>query len=339
MKVEAQTLFSSACEATQWDPEAILGITNPDRGTFTCVGYAPSMRRRCRNPIARNNRDVVYGLLEILALTGPSSRMFAGLLEKAAYRSLCWRHGNQVDDIVEKWEAIIIALDLPAPKAKGKGKQSNSHAKESQSTGSYYTRYTDEYIKTEEEEDLKWKEREQDRREAQQNQQRKKRQEEEQEKEKKQQERRDREARERRQQETQKRRGEREQQAREQAMKERRDWQQAWQGYVTKWAAFEESKHEPRTAQQAQALIPWPVKSGRFGDLTSGHVESFYREACPDAKTAAMFKTMRRESLKWHPDKMCNLYRNCASGLADKMAIEMICRIVLKLREEAKAMR
>ncbi|OBT70763.1 hypothetical protein VF21_10462 [Pseudogymnoascus sp. 05NY08] len=336
MKVEARTPFSSACKATQWDPEAILDIINPDRGSFTCVGYAPSMRRRCRNPIARNNRDFVYGLLDLLALMDPSSGNFATLLEEAAYRSLCWRHGNQANDIVKKWEASIVALNLPAPEAKGKGKQSKSRTKKSQSTGSYYTRYTDEYVKTEVE-DLKQKEREQDRREAQQDQQRKKRQEE-QDKEKKQQERRDKEARERRQQEAQKRE-ERVQQAREQSMKERREWQQAWQNYVTKWAAFKEAKHDPCTVQQAQALIPWPVKSGRFGDLTREHVRGFYREACPDTKTTAMFKNMQRESLKWHPDKMVNLYRNCAPGDADKMVIGMICRVVLELREEAKAMR
>ncbi|KFY87059.1 hypothetical protein V500_07219 [Pseudogymnoascus sp. VKM F-4518 (FW-2643)] len=347
MKVEAQTPSLSACKATQWDPEAILGLTNPDRGSFTCVGHAPSMRRRCRNPIARNSRDFVYGLLDLLALMGPNSRKFATLLEEVAYRSLCWRHGSQADDIVEKWEASIAALNLPTPKAKENTKQSKSRTKKSQSTGSSYTRYTDDYVKTEVE-DCKQKEREQDRRRAQQDQQRKKKQEEQdkQDREKIQQERRDKEARERRQQEAQNRREqeaqkrrEREQQEREQAVKERREWQQAWQNYVTKWAAFKEAKHEPSTVQQAQALIPWPLKSGRFGDLTAGHVRSFYREACPDAKTTEMFKTMQRESLKWHPDKMVNLYRNCAPGEADKLAIEMICRVVLELREEARAMR
>lgn len=335
MRVEAQTP-SSAWKATEWDPEAILGIINPDRGSFTCVGYAPSMRRRCRNPIARNNRDFVYGLLELLVLIGPGGRKFATLLEEAAYRSLCWRHGNQTDGIVRKWEASIDELNLPAPQAKGKGKQSKSHTKQSQPTGSYNTRYTDDNVKTEAE-DLKQKQREQDRREAQQDQQRKKRQEE-QDKEKREQERRDKEARERRQQEAQKR-AEREQQAREQAIKERREWQQAWQNYVTKWAAFRESKHDPSTVQQAQALIPWPVKSGRFGDLTRERVGSFYREACPDAKTSAMFKTMQLESLKWHPDKMVNLYRNCAPGEADKMVIDMICRVVLELRTDARSMK
>ncbi|KFY13230.1 hypothetical protein V491_06479 [Pseudogymnoascus sp. VKM F-3775] len=377
MKVEAQTPLSSAWKATQWDPEAILGIINPDRGSFTCMGYAPSMGRRCRNPIAQNNRDFVNGLLELLVLMGPGSRKFATLLEEAAYRSLCWRHGSQTDSIVMKWEAGIDELNLPAPQAEGKGKQSKSHTKQSRSTGSSYTRYTDENVKTEAE-DLKQKRQEQDRREAQQDQQRKKRQEEqdkekrqqeqrdkearerrqqeqdeekrqqeqrdkearerrqqEQDKEKRQQEQRDKEARERRQQEAQKRE-EREKQAKEQAMKERREWQQAWQNYVDKWAAFRESKHDPSTVQEAQALIPWPVKSGKFGDLTREHVRSFYREACPDSKTTAMFKAMRSESLKWHPDKMVNLYRNCAPGEADKMVIQMICIVVLELRGEAK---
>ncbi|KFY58966.1 hypothetical protein V496_05898 [Pseudogymnoascus sp. VKM F-4515 (FW-2607)] len=341
MKVEAEGPLSSAFKTTQWDPQAILGIINPDRGSFTCMGYAPSKGRRCRNPIRRDNRDFVYVLIYLLTLVGPKRHEFATLLEEAADRSLCWRHENQVDDIAEKWKASIDALSPPTPKAKGDAKQSKSRSKKSQSTGSSNTRYIDESIKTEVE-DSKQKEREQKEREKKKREQKEREQklkEEEQRNQKLQQERRDKEARERRQQEARKRREREQQERREQAMKERREWQQSWQNYVTKWSAFKEARQEPSTVQQAQALIPWPTKSGRFGDLTEGNVISFYCEACPEAKTAAMFITMQRENLKWHPDKMVNLYRNCAPSGADKLAIEMICRVVLDLREKARAMR
>lgn len=334
-QAQAQSPFSGDCKTKEWDPHTTLGIINPDQGTFTCVGYAPSKHRRCRNPIARAGRDFVYELLELLALISTSTRSsheFAILLQEAACRSLCWRHDNQVASVVEQWGASISAEDR---------KQCKSRLKTSQTTGShYYTRYTDEDTKTKTD-DRKQKEQaeqEYQRREQERERERKKKQKEQEQREKE-------EARERRrrkaQQQHEEREREREWRARDQAvkMKERRDWQQAWQSYATKWAAFREAKHEPSTPQQAQLLIPWPVKSGRFYDVKVSDVKTFYREACPTAGTPAMFKTMQGESLKWHPDKMRMLYRTCTPGDADKLVIEMICRVVLELREEAKAMR
>jgi len=327
MKAQAQSPFSGDCKTKEWDPHTTFGIINPHQGTFTCVGYAPSKHRRCRNPIARAGRDFVYELLELLALISTSSHEFAILLQEAACRSLCWRHGSQVDSVVEQWGASISE----------DRKQSKSRLKTSQTTGSHYTRYTDDDTKTKTD-DRKQKEQAQEYQRREQDRERKKKQKE-QDKRKKEQEQREEEARERRRREAQQQREEREWRGRDQAVKERRDWQQAWQSYATKWAAFREAKHEPSTPQQAQLLIPWPVKSGRFDDVKASDVKTFYREACPTARTPAMFKTIQDESLKWHPDKMRMLYRTCTPGDADKLVIEMICRAVLDLREEAKAMR
>jgi multidrug efflux pump subunit AcrA (membrane-fusion protein) len=147
------------------------------------------------------------------------------------------------------------------------------------------------------------------------------------------------EAREQMRRKAQQQREERERQAREQDVRERRQWQQAWQSYVTKWAAFKEAKHEPSDHRQARLLIPWPVKSGRYGDLQASNVKAFYRKACPDAETSTMYKTMQAESLKWHPDKMCKLFPTCTPGDADKQVIDIICKVVLELRQGAKALR
>lgn len=219
MKVEAQIPFSNACKTTQWDPEAILGFTNLDRGSFTCVGYAPSMHRRCRNPIGQNERDLVYGMLDLLDLRSTNSGKVATQLKKVACRSLCWRHGDQANDVVEKWEASIAAY-----KARENTKQSKLRTKKSQpASSSSYTRKTDEHVEACGEcFRLKVREGlEQGRKRAQQDQERKKM-EEEQEKEKRQQEQRDKEARERRQQEAQNRR-KREQQEREQREREQKE--------------------------------------------------------------------------------------------------------------------
>jgi hypothetical protein len=343
MKAQAQTSFSIDCETNGWDPCATLGIINPDRGFFTCVGYATTMRRRCENPIARENRDSVYTLLELLALLSPNSSEFANLLQQVAYRSLCRRnHQNQADSVVRQWKASISALRLPPTrerKATVKGEQSERPTERPQKTGSYYRRYKQEETKPESD-SQKQKEQEQTRqRKEQQDRERRKKKQQEQEQKEKEQEQREEEARERMRQKAQQQREERKRQAEEQALRERREWQQAWQSYVTKWAAFKEAKHESSDPRQAQQLIPWPVKSGRFGDLQASSVKTFYRKACPNADTPAMYKTMQAESLKWHPDKLCMLYRTCTPGDADKLIIDMICRVVLELREEAKALR
>jgi hypothetical protein len=342
MKAQAQTPSSFDCEAKGWDPCATLGIINPDRGFYTCVGYAPSKRRRCQNPIARENRDFVYALLELLALMSPNSSEFADLLRQVAYRSLCRRyHQNQADSVVRQWEARISALRSPLPRerqATGKRGQSERPMKRPYTAGSYHRRYKQEDTRPESD-GRKQKEQVQEpqRRERKDRERRKEKQQEQEQKEKEQEQRE--EAREQMRRKAQQKREERERQAKEQAVRERRQWQQAWQSYVTKWAAFKEAKHEPSDHRQAGLLIPWPVKSGRYGDLQASNVETFYRKACPDAETPAMFKTMQAESLKWHPDKMCKLYPTCTPGDADKQVIDIICRVVLKLREGAKALR
>jgi hypothetical protein len=93
-----------------WDPAAVLEIINRDTRGFTCVGYAPSQGRRCRNPIAQCNRERVFDMLDTLALSPSSSRKVASMLPRIAALSLCRRyHQDQVDEVVEKWQARITS--------------------------------------------------------------------------------------------------------------------------------------------------------------------------------------------------------------------------------------
>src|SRR5271169_2993440 len=85
-------------QESSWDPMAILEIINPDTRGFTCVGYAPSQGRRCRNPIAQCNKERVFAMLDTLELSSSSSRKVASMLPKIAALSLCRRyHQNQAD--------------------------------------------------------------------------------------------------------------------------------------------------------------------------------------------------------------------------------------------------
>src|SRR5690349_13904095 len=135
MKAEAPISLRSPSKLKEQSLETVLGIINPDRGTFTCVGYAPSMRRRCRNPISCSDRTFVYGLLRLLDLKAPNSYKFGVLLDEAAYRSLCWRHGGQADNVAERWEDSIMASHIWSSKTARDEEKSRGRTRNSQSTG------------------------------------------------------------------------------------------------------------------------------------------------------------------------------------------------------------
>src|SRR5271156_3876630 len=80
-----------------WDPCATLEIINPDKGSLTCVGYAPTRRRRCQNRIAQENQSCAFQMLEALAYKSPNSKSVRSQLEQIAALSLCRRyHQDQV---------------------------------------------------------------------------------------------------------------------------------------------------------------------------------------------------------------------------------------------------
>lgn len=101
-----------------WDAVEVLDIINPDRGCLTCVGYAPSCRRRCRNPINAGNRATAFRLLDRIAYSKPQSPDTRKLLHELAKCALCVRyHQGQAHDVVAQWERKIAAMS-PEPKVK-----------------------------------------------------------------------------------------------------------------------------------------------------------------------------------------------------------------------------
>ncbi|PVH99184.1 hypothetical protein DM02DRAFT_672846 [Periconia macrospinosa] len=91
-----------------WDPIATLEIINPARGNITCVGYAPSCGRRCRNPINYGNRESAYELLEALSYIDTSTTNISGKLRQLAQFTLCVRyHQDQDERMVKVWSKQI----------------------------------------------------------------------------------------------------------------------------------------------------------------------------------------------------------------------------------------
>ncbi|KAF6239316.1 hypothetical protein HO173_002578 [Letharia columbiana] len=91
----------------QWEPAEVLRL-DPYSSGFTCIGYAPSKGRRCRNPIACANRqDSAKILLEISKLD-PQSQRVDDELEDLASRLLCRRwHQDQALDMKRQWRRNI----------------------------------------------------------------------------------------------------------------------------------------------------------------------------------------------------------------------------------------
>jgi hypothetical protein len=377
MRLYPHDSFSAAPNTKVWDPVAVFEIINPDKGTFTCVGHAPSKGRRCRWDINQQNRQEVYSLLDRISVLSPSNPEVSLLLGKITFKSLCVRyHRDQADHVAQIWTQRLAMLSHPPGRIRNGrttgGSSSPFEGKPRQPTyyqqSFYHSEDQNQYARFErnykqrtwqhqerqykQEEDTTeqeswdddevwqkmrekaWQRREEQREREAENRKRKNEERERKAKVQREQERARQEERRTRE------RADREREATERAMREKREWQQAWHSYVTKWAAFRALSEDkkPKTPLQARQLIPWPNKSGRFDDSTKLAVMDFYRKACPDADTPdKMAKTMRSESLKWHSDKSKLLYHGCEPGVDDKEILKIICLAVIELKEQADA--
>ena len=355
-----------------WDPYVTFEIINPDRGTFTCVGHAPSKGRRCRYRIGA--WDIVYSDLDYISTLSPGDPEIKRRLREIAIDSLCVKEHKkqawQADAIVEKWTRRLVGLSRPGGQERTEktnetgSKYSESRSKrpsdysrsffnydgqprsDDQSKSSARQEWHRQKEETKEEkppkeEDAREKMREDARQRHEEQEQQKTRQQDEEEREQKSKQR----ERERKEQDHQSREDqarekaqEQERKAKDQAAKQKREWQQAWHSYVTNWVTFKNLKDDekPKTVEEARRMIPWPTKSGEFRDVTRANVLEFYRNACPDAgEPDKLARMMRMESLKWHPDKFGLLYHDCEVEEVDKEVMKVICLVVLDLKEKA----
>jgi hypothetical protein len=294
-----------------WDPVVTLGINNPDTKTFTCVGYAPSKRRRCQNVIAGCNQTVVFAILHTLALLSPSSSKIGQMLPEIASLSLCRRyHQNQADSVVAKWQANISSLRLKTIRTKSwrvyedhdsssirhpnvgkktssqtrqpfserrgenpwtpnKNSQSSTYDEQRHSEKKYHERKGCERYKEEEQrKEEKSKEEEKKKQERQEEERREEERREQQIKEqiRKEQERKEKEQRERAAQNerirraAQKKREEQERQRQEQAAKEKKEWEQSWATFISRWTAFK-STTTPHPHPQAPLTLHGVIRN------------------------------------------------------------------------------
>jgi hypothetical protein len=342
-----------------WDPVQVLGITNTDRGyqCITCIGYAPSQRRRCRNEIRADNRKFITTTLKEISYMQPDSPLVAKKLKKIVGPALCVRyHQNQAEDISLQWKEAIKGLkpqtggrtcDNPT-RSRGSipDKNINEQLREARKLMAemreLYGRqppqdHEDEKNdrRSEERERLKRArdrvEKEKQRKEAE-DEQRKKEQKARDEDEQKKRDQRQREQKAREAaQKLREQRERKERESAEKAKKEREEWDQAWQRYEERWVSFKAGQCETASIKDS---VPWPVKSGLYKDVKASSVREFLKMAVP--RDADRSKMMRLECKKWHPDSRHHWVQGKQLAGADLMMVEMICRQATDMLNEAR---
>lgn len=86
----------------------LFQLVNPDKMSITCVGYAPSCRRRCRNPIAYHKIQAAKEVMRQVVRPGVSNADLKEMLFDLAGYTLCRRyHQNQATDVSDRWFGMV----------------------------------------------------------------------------------------------------------------------------------------------------------------------------------------------------------------------------------------
>jgi hypothetical protein len=83
-----------------------------------------------------------------------------------------------------------------------------------------------------------------------------------------------------------------------------------------------------------QDIIPWPVKSGDWKDLSTSAIEEFFRNAPPQTDgVEKMFLLLKMECLIWHTDRIPKMF-----GVIEDKALaghfNTVAQVVIKIRAE-----
>lgn len=105
-----------------------------------------------------------------------------------------------------------------------------------------------------------------------------------------------------------------------QRRKDKKKWQQIWQDYLDRWKTLQALRETLRSstdnAEQVflRNKLAWPVESGRRKDVVAEEVQRFVEKVTDATSNSASqychAKTamVKSERIKWHPDKIQQLY-------------------------------
>src|ERR1700760_3883718 len=107
-----QNHFVQYASKATWDPYSILTIPNNEYGGgITCVGWANSQRRRCRNPVNKDNRHKASKIVQKIAEMPPNYAFLLDDLKALADTCLClrWHNGcaDQMAHVLSIWKRAL----------------------------------------------------------------------------------------------------------------------------------------------------------------------------------------------------------------------------------------
>ena len=109
---------------------------------------------------------------------------------------------------------------------------------------------------------------------------------------------------------------------------DREKWKRAWRRYREGWERLKmengvvgskeqsdegddegEKRRKGKSKKHLRDVLPWPVQSGRWTDVSRQEIERFYCNAPPQAERGkngddALTTLLKGERVKWHPDKV-----------------------------------
>lgn len=113
-------------------------------------------------------------------------------------------------------------------------------------------------------------------------------------------------------------------------------WSEVWSKYKQNWDAIQADLTD------RDVKVPWPVRSGKFSDVTQNNVREFFKNALKSESSnlsaSEMYSMMNRECMKWHPDKLFSRF-DCLVKDEVQETTNMIIILVSGLRDEAKEKR
>lgn len=100
--------ISSTSTLPSWDPMELFTLVNPDKLGITCVGYAPSKRRRCQNAIAYRNIRAAKAVMSRLMRPGVDGDDMKEMLYNLAEYTLCrGNHQSQATEVSDRWFELV----------------------------------------------------------------------------------------------------------------------------------------------------------------------------------------------------------------------------------------
>ena len=126
----------------QWSPASVLQL-EPNALGFTCIGHAKTQRRRCRNPVAYDNRKEAANMLLEMSRRDPlqSSQRLDAQLEELASRLLCRRwHQDQAVEMKRQWRRHIAEFQAAETARRAERSRTVERASDSANAGVARTR-------------------------------------------------------------------------------------------------------------------------------------------------------------------------------------------------------